>query len=84
MSKLDEIRDAVARVSNWRITGYGGEHEETGANVYDDTGKYVLTTASHGANDPDWTQYFAIAHVAANAPDYIRYLLDIIDGKVKP
>lgn len=85
-SKLEEIREAVSRVGNWRIAGYGGEHDETGASIRDDkTGEFVASTASvyETPNDPYWTRYYAKAHIVSCAPSYIRYLLDVIDGKAK-
>lgn len=81
-TKIEEIREAVGKVGNWRIAGYGGEHDETGASIRDDkTGELIASTASIYSSDRQWDAYYAKANLVANAPAYIRYLLSVIDGE---
>jgi len=62
---------------DWRIAGYGGEHDEAGASIRTDKGEQVCSTASVSwqASPEHWQAYYRRAAFIAAAPTIVRQLL---------
>jgi len=77
MTYTTETIAEMLPAEDWRIAGYGGEHDEAGASIRTDKGERVCSTASVSwqASPELWQAYYRRAAFIAAAPAIVRQLL---------
>lgn len=75
---------ASLRRERWRVSGYAGEHDQSGARVVDQHGTAVLHTVGglgYHSQPDQWRRYFATAKVASMAPELLDALASLAAGE---
>lgn len=63
---------------NWKIKGYAGEHDESGAIIV--CGNKTICTTSGGlkesSSSAEWAEYYANAELISKAPDMAALIIE--------